>query len=1395
MRDPKATSEAIKNSVFEAIMSKHSKIETKNRTLTIAGLQADPLPEPDNYARHREILDNGKSEGINIYGHLKLTDNRTGHIIDEKKKVKLGFIPTTTNRHSYIINGKEYIVKNQLRLKPGVYTKIDRLGQPGADFNLSKGSNMTISYNPENQHMMVEAGKATVPLYTIMKDVFSVADNKLVKTFGSDIHTQEREALNNKNRDKYLAKLHDAVTYKSHIGLSAGEVKQNLVDYFDATKINGDNVQKTIGVKSDKVTAQMMAKAGKDVMEIYKGKKDPTWKDNIAFKEVHGVEDFINERLTKTKPVNEMHMKIKPKIDRATTVYDTNIGKALNTKINKFFKDSDLVNFPLQVNPMEFLENAHNITSMGEGGVENTNALPLEARNLHLSQLGFIDPVRTPDNLSAGVDLRMGVMTTKVGKSLVTPVQNRKGKIVKMKHDDLYNHVYIVKSELPGKNGLYRAFYKGKMVEVPLSKIEYFLIPESLFTVSTSTIPFIKNTQGQRNAMGAKMTTQALSLVDRELPIVDTKAGQLAAGYYTPKAPVDGVISAVNKDYIKVKDSKGVEHKINIPNNFALNYHSFMHVDAAVKVGEKVKKGQILGDSNFSKNGKLALGVNARVAFMPYRGLNFEDGFVITRQGADKFRSQHVFQEILEIPDSSVEIDVKKYLSYFPQRFTVDQLSRLDNGVIKKGLKVHAGEPLILGIKKRNQSPEILRLGQMASRITNPYRDMAVTWTKDYPGEVIDVIRNAKAIKVVVKATAPMVEGDKICSRFGSKGVVVKILENHEAPKFKDGSLPDVLINPAAVPSRMNLGQIFEAQTAKCLQKKGKRIEYDNMNSRDTFKEVTKLMKVTGTKDTDDLYDPVTKKQVKNVFTGTQYFLKLAKQTETNFSARAGGDYDIDMRPVKGGNEGAKAIGTLDYYALLSHNSRAILREKSALTSEFNPEFWSSVLSGNPTPPPRPTFAFNKTMEMLRGMGVNVKKEGNLLKAVPFTDKDIRAVSKGALDSAKMVTDKPDPVTGLSFRPEKGGLFDPAKTGGLTGSDYTHVKLNEPIVNTLYEKPVRALLSLKQKELDAIINHETKVKVGGKSYTGGSAIKAMLKAIDVDKELKTMQIRVKEKMPIGEKDEVIKKIKYLKTLRDLKLSPDKAYVNELLPIIPPKFRPVYPKETGEIVTSDANKLYQEIIELNKSLDSGLMKALGKDSKDYKEKIKELNLSVRKMQGLETSVNPDLREPSGFLEIIKGKGQPKYGYFQHKVMSKVQDIVGRGTIAPDPKLGIDECSIPEEMAWKIYSPFITGEMVKRGYEFDRAVEEIQKRTNTARNALVAEMNRRPVILNRAPSLHKFSMMAFKPKLNNTRTIFICPLVVKGFNADFDGDSTLNSMWSRFEPCYGKLDKNRYVCNNT
>jgi DNA-directed RNA polymerase beta subunit len=148
MKDPKLYTTEIQKSVKDAIEEKYSKLEGKKQVLQIKNITFDPLPEPDDYERQKQILNKRGNEGVNVYADMSLHDKQTGQVIASSKKAKISFLPTMTNRYTFIVNGKEYIPSNQLRLRPAIYTKVDRTGVCSADFNLAKGKNMTLAYQP-----------------------------------------------------------------------------------------------------------------------------------------------------------------------------------------------------------------------------------------------------------------------------------------------------------------------------------------------------------------------------------------------------------------------------------------------------------------------------------------------------------------------------------------------------------------------------------------------------------------------------------------------------------------------------------------------------------------------------------------------------------------------------------------------------------------------------------------------------------------------------------------------------------------------------------------------------------------------------------------------------------------------------------------------------------------------------------------------------------------------------------------------------------------------------------------------------------------------------------------------------------------------------------------------
>lgn len=696
-----------------------------------------------------------------------------------------------------------------------------------------------------------------------------------------------------------------------------------------------------------------------------------------------------------------------------------------------------------------------------------------------------------------------------------------------------------------------------------------------------------------------------------------------------------------------------------------------------------------------------------------------------------------------------VEVDKRKLAITFPSKITADQMKKLDDdGVAIKGQILERGDFVIAAIAKKEPTTSDALLSKMHLSLANPFKDVSVMWNHDRPGVVTDVIRNNSLVKVILRTEDESRVGDKLTGRHGNKGTITMILPDNEMPYDKDGKAMDLLLNPAGVISRVNPGQLYDTMAGKIAEKTGKPYLVDNFAKADSSKMVIQQMHDAGITPEEALYDPKTKQELGKVFIGNQYTLKLHKQTEGNFAARATKRYDTNLQPAKGGEEGAKAVGLQDFYALLGHNARHNLREMAVYKSQENKEFWNAIQLGQPIPPAKETFAFEKFKALLGATGVHVQRDDKTYQITPLTDKHVVERSAGELQSGLMLKGN---VT--SMIPEEGGLFDKRITGGLHGTNWTHVNLAEPVVHPLFRKVVKTLIN---KDPDDITGHEAHAALSG---------------INVDARLAELREELK-RVKGTSRDKVIKQIKYLSALQKMNMHP-KDYVLTKFPIIPPQYRPIYASPTGGApMVSDLNNLYRDLINTNEALHE-LREFPDEDKVELR---KSLNQAAGAVIGVTDPINVKSKkqDAKGAMQIITGN-TAKDGFFHRKIMYRTQDSTGRGTILPNPNLHVDEAEIPKDMAFQLFKPFIVNNMVKKGIPTVDALKHVADQTHASEIALKEEMEKRPIILNRAPTLHKYNMMAFKPKAIEGKSIFIPPLIIKGYNADFDGDSVSGDTW--------------------
>lgn len=1365
--DVDATRQAIFDRVIGSVQDKFP-LENERYRLEIADIGWDS-EKPFSIKDQKKALLTRGSLNRKLMGKWKLVDKATGKVVDEKKGV-VAHVPYLTQRGTFIYNGSEYTVANQMRLRPAVYTRRKENQELEAHFNALPGTGKAfrVFMQPETGVFKMRVGQANIPMYPIMNKL-GISDSELEKWWGKDMLNANRGA---RQDPQAITKL-----YKRFVGREDPPDRQAAAigEAFTRMEMDPDVMQRNLGpwlkepgVKSaatpTSVTPQVMLATTRKLMDIREGKADPDDRDSLVNQTFYGPEDFFAERI----------MKDAGGIARKILWQSTNKGRlsgvhsgTLTPQVQGVLLNSGMGQPIEQINPMEMLDQQMRVMRLGEGGIPSRDAIPDEARSVQPSQFGYIDPFRGPESETLGVDTRLAFDTYKGDDGhLYSNFRDvRTGKIVPVSARDAADKVLAFPGELEKGERKVRAMVRGRLAYVDRKKVDYELPHASgMLNASVNLVPMSSATQGNRLLMAGKMFNQAMALRNPEAPLVQSQTphdgisfenilGRKVGAVFAQKP---GVVRQVRKDKIIVEHDDGSKSEHELYDNFPLNRKTYIHNTPAVKAGDVVKPNQLLAMSNFTnRSGDLALGSNLRVAFTPYKGMTYEDAYVMSESAAKKLSSEHMYTPELEL-EKDVESGYKRYISQFPGKYNKEQLKTIDDdGVVKPGTVVKKGDPLILAVGKVPRKAAG-QWTQIARRTEKTIRDRAVEWDHDFEGVVTDAMPEKAGIQVAVRAYVPLKEGDKISGRYGDKGTIAKVVPDDQMPKDGQGLPFEVLQNPATLPSRLNPAQIFEMQLAKIARKTGKPVKMPAFMDEDMVDYVQKQLKLHSLSDTEDLQDPeMAARKIKDVLTGEKFFMKLHHTSESKWGARETGGYTSEGLPATGGKEGGKTIANLGMNALLSHGATEVLRDTKLVRGQKNDDFWRSFKLGYPPPTPDIPLVYKKFVSYLRGAGINVHKDGDRMNLLAMTDKDVDKISRGRITA-------PDTVHAKDLQPIAGGLFDRGLTGGHGGNNWTHIKLAEPLPNPVMEEPIRRLLGLTKKDYEDVIRGTKELH----GQSGGGAIKEALSRIRVGDEIDRARAEAKQRTGAG-RDNALKRLRHLEMLKENGMDPGDFVITKV-PVLPPNFRPISRLKEGMQVSSDANYLYQDLLFNDESYREAA-KELGKEHAG----AERLNTyrALKAVTGLGDPVHPKLQEKNvgGLLKHVFGKGSPKFGMFQRRVIGSKTDVAGRAVITPNPSLDMDQVGLPEDQAWKSYKPFVIRRLVKNGMNATQAAKLVEDHDPRARDELLEEMERRPVIISRAPTLHKYGMMAAFPKLVKGHTLQVSPLVTPGFNADFDGDA--------------------------
>jgi DNA-directed RNA polymerase subunit beta len=521
-----------------------------------------------------------------------------------------------------------------------------------------------------------------------------------------------------------------------------------------------------------------------------------------------------------------------------------------------------------------------------------------------------------------------------------------------------------------------------------------------IFSLSACMIPFVAQTDGLRVLMGTNQQGQALPLVKPEQPIVATGFESLAAkdSGYVATAPADGEVVYADGSKVIFRNGKTKEEKTYIPLKFLnSNNHSIINQRIKVRTGEKVKKGDIFMEGFGIHNGEFSIGQNVRIAFMPFKGYNFEDAIVLSERlvQKDKFTSTHIHELSCDVHET--RLGNEEITRDIPNVAT-GKLAKLDkDGIIHVGAYVDSGDILVGKITPKGEvdlSPEDKLIRVLFGEYSRDVKDSSLYLEHGLSGKVISVkifsrengdnLPNdvLQRVNIQIATTRKIKPGDKMAGRHGNKGVVSIVLPVEDMPYTADGQPIDMILNPMGVIGRMNLGQLLETHLGLLCSKRGEYAVTQSLNEL-SAESIKDLLEKEGFDRSGklDLWDGQTgEKYDRAVVVGQLYMNKLHHLIDDKIHTRSTGPYSLVTQQPLGGrsHSGGQRFGEMEVWALEAYGAAYALQEMLTIKSDDikgRDAAFESIVKEKPIMSPNLPSSFIVLANELTALGIKVNAQ------------------------------------------------------------------------------------------------------------------------------------------------------------------------------------------------------------------------------------------------------------------------------------------------------------------------------------------------------------------------------------------------------------------------------------
>jgi len=554
--------------------------------------------------------------------------------------------------------------------------------------------------------------------------------------------------------------------------------------------------------------------------------------------------------------------------------------------------------------------------------------------------------------------------------------------------------------------------YRQDFEKVPPHQVDYVqLSPVQVISVATSLIPFLEHDDANRALMGSNMQRQAVPLLRPERPLVGTGLESQVArdSGMVPITKVNGTVSYVDANEIVIKDEHGNEHFHYLQKYQRSNQDTCLNQRPIVKIGDRVISGQVLADGSACEGGEIALGQNVLIAYMPWEGYNYEDAILVSERMVtdDLYTSVHI--EKYEIEARQTKLGPEEITREIPN-ISEESLNNLDEmGIIRIGAFVESGDILVGKVTPKGESdqpPEEKLLRAIFGEKARDVRDNSLRVPKTEKGRVLDVRIYTReqgdelppganmVVRVYVAQRRKIQVGDKMAGRHGNKGIISRILPREDMPYLPDGTPVDIVLNPLGVPSRMNVGQVFEllmGWAASNLNCRVKVVPFDEMYGAEKSHQTVQAFLEEASKQPGKawVYNPDNPGKLllkdgrtgepfdQPVAVGYSHFLKLVHLVDDKIHARSTGPYSLVTQQPLGGKaqQGGQRLGEMEVWALEAYGAAYTLQELLTVKSDDlqgRNEALNAIVKGKPIPRPGTPESFKVLMRELQSLGLDI---------------------------------------------------------------------------------------------------------------------------------------------------------------------------------------------------------------------------------------------------------------------------------------------------------------------------------------------------------------------------------------------------------------------------------------